>query len=56
MSEVVGSILFDEDQQFLINFQKAGVLTSGSNNESADEAMLAQVHEDEFLAKLYRAN
>ena len=56
MSEVVGSILFDEDQQFFINFQKAGVLTSGSNNESADEEMLAKVHEDEFLAKLYRAN
>ena len=56
MGEVIGNILFDEDQQFLINFQKAQVLTSGSNYESADEEMLAKVHEDELLAKLYRDN
>ena len=36
--KIIKNIFFDEDQQLLINFQKAAVITSSSNSSSNGDA------------------
>ena len=52
---IIKNVLFDEDEKFLLQFQKNEVLDVGSSTSSSDQSDEHE-HEDEILGKLCREN
>ena len=56
MSEVIKNVLFDEDQQFLIKYQKPEVIDSGSSTSTSDQSDDPREHEDDILGRVCKEN